>query len=134
MMSWFETKQRGDFQIIGVVNDDGALMGFGSYGVFRTNRAYKYTIEHSLYVSQQFRGQGVGRMLLRELIAAAQRQDYHVMVGVIDSQNGASISLHRSYGFEHAGTVRQAGYKFGRWLDVEFHQLILSNPQHPVEE
>lgn len=78
------------------------------------------------------RGRGVGGALMRELIANARRQDCHVMVGGIDMENRASISLHERLGFEHAGTIRQAGFKFGRWLDRGFWQLTLPRPTRPV--
>jgi phosphinothricin acetyltransferase len=70
----------------------------------------------------------VGRTLLAALIEEARVRDLHTLVGVIDATNSASISLHRRLGFTHSGTVREAGFKFGRWLDVEYWQLILAAP------
>jgi L-amino acid N-acyltransferase len=109
------------------------MMGFGSYGTFRAFPAYKYTVEHSVYVAADCRGRGLGKTLLQEIITQARAQNYHVLVGGIDSQNATSIHLHQRFGFEHAGTIRQAGFKFGRWLDLEFYQLILETPAQPVE-
>ena len=83
-----------------------------------------------MYVDARFRGQGVGRVLLEAIIAAAEKQDYHVMVGGIDAANAVSIRLHESLGFTHCGTVKQAGFKFGRWLDLAFYQLILRRRPH----
>jgi phosphinothricin acetyltransferase len=108
-------------------------MGFASYGPFRERPAYKYTVEHSVYVDTRFRGQGVGRRLLEAVIVEAGIQDYHVMVGGIDATNAASIRLHESMGFTACGIVRQAGFKFGRWLDLAFYQLILKTPASPVD-
>jgi phosphinothricin acetyltransferase len=133
MASWFEAKSKGNYPVVGVLSATGEFMGFGSYGTFRPWPAYKYSIEHSLYVASKFRRQGVGRILLGEIISAAGKQDYHVLIGGIDSQNAASIALHKQFGFEHAGTIRHAGFKFGRWLDLEFHQLILKTPAQPVD-
>jgi L-amino acid N-acyltransferase YncA len=133
MSAWFDAKTRGRYPVIGVEDADGGLMGFASYGPFRAWPAYKYTVEHSIYVDARFRGQGLGRRLLQEIVAAAQRQDYHVMIGGIDAANAVSIRLHESVGFTHCGTVRQAGFKFGRWLDLAFYQLILSTPSAPVD-
>jgi L-amino acid N-acyltransferase YncA len=133
MMGWFDAKTKGRYPVIGIENDAGELMGFASYGPFRAWPAYKYSIEHSVYVDARFRGQGVGRVLLKEIIAAAEKQDYHVMVGGIDASNAVSIKLHESLGFTHAGTVRHAGFKFGRWLDLAFYQLILRTPAAPVD-
>jgi phosphinothricin acetyltransferase len=119
--------------VIGAVNDAGVLMGFASYGVFRARPAYKYCVEHSVYVHKDYRGKGVGDALLQKIIAAAKEQNYHVMVGGIDAENTASINLHLRYGFVHSGTITQSGFKFGRWLDVAFYQLTLSTPLNPVD-
>src|SRR6185437_11720010 len=81
MTAWFNTKSKGNYPVIGIESDAGELMGFGSYGIFRAWPAYKYSVEHSVYVDASFRGQGVGKRLLKEIIAAAQGQDYHVLVG-----------------------------------------------------
>jgi L-amino acid N-acyltransferase YncA len=133
MKGWFETKLKGRFPVIGIENESGDLMGFGSYGTFRAWPAYKYSVEHSVYVDARFRRQGVGKRVLQELIAAASGQDYHILVGGIDATNSASIRLHESLGFVWCGTIRQAGFKFGRWLDLSFYQLILSTPSTPVD-
>jgi phosphinothricin acetyltransferase len=133
MVAWFENKQKGGFPVIGVVGDGGELLGFASYGTFRAWPAYKYSVEHSIYVSAPHRGKGLGKLLLQEVIESARAQNYHVLIGGIDSQNGASIKLHKRFGFEHAGTIRQVGYKFGRWLDLDFYQLVLETPEGPVE-
>ena len=87
MTAWFEAKAKGKFPVIGIESDSGELMGFGSYGTFRAFPAYKYTVEHSVYVDARFRGRGVGKRLLQEIITTAQRQDYHVLVGAIDASN-----------------------------------------------
>ena len=76
-------------------------------------------------VDVRFRGRGAGRTLLAALVEEATARDLHTMVGVIDATNVASIALHRRLGFDRCGTVREAGHKFGRWLDVEYWQLLL---------
>jgi phosphinothricin acetyltransferase len=86
-----------------------------------------------VYVKTDYRGNGIGRALMKKLIEAARAQERHIMVGGIDVENAVSIALHRKLGFEHAGTIKQAGYKFGRWLDLAFYQLILETPSAPVE-
>ena len=133
MVGWFEAKAKGQYPVIGVENDAGELQGFASYGAFRAWPAYKYTVEHSVYVDARFRGQGLGRVLLQAIIAAAGKQDFHVMVGGIDASNAVSIRLHESLGFTPCGIVRHAGFKFGRWLDLAFYQLILKTPAAPVD-
>lgn len=133
MVAWFKTKEANRFPVIGVEGPDGMLLGFVSFGTFRAWPAYKYTVEHSVYVHKDHRGQGLGRALMKEIIAAARAQDYHLLVGGIESANAGSIALHESLGFSHAGTIKQAGYKFGRWLDLSFYQLILDTPAAPSD-
>lgn len=133
MERWFDAKVRGHYPVIGLENDAGELAGFASYGKFRDRPAYKYTIEHSVYVESRFRGQKLGRRLLEAIVAAAIKQDYHVMMGGIDASNAVSIRLHENLGFTHCGTVLQAGFKFGRWLDLAFYQKILATPHTPVD-
>lgn len=133
MGAWFDGKTEGNFPVLGMQGESGALLGFASYGTFRPHSAYKYTVEHSVYVDADFRRRGVAQTLIQALISTARRQDYHVMVGGIDAGNEASIGLHEKLGFTHAGTLRHAGFKFGRWLDLALYQLILDTPGTPVD-
>jgi phosphinothricin acetyltransferase len=133
MTNWFKVKQASNFPVIGAVSPSGELLGFASYGTFRTWPAYKYSVEHSVYIHKNHRGQGVGLALMQQLMAKAVEQQYHVMIGGIDQSNDASVALHQKLGFSHAGTIRQAGFKFGRWLDLAFYQLILQTPDEPVD-
>jgi L-amino acid N-acyltransferase YncA len=133
MTAWFDEKSKGKYPVIGIENDSGELMGFASYGTFRARPAYKYSVEHSVYVDTRFRRRGVGKRLVEEIIAAGQGQNYHVLIGGIDATNAASIKLHEGLGFKHCGTVRHAGFKFGKWLDLVFYQLILATPSQPVD-
>jgi L-amino acid N-acyltransferase len=133
MEAWFETKRKGQYPVLGLEDDAGVLLGFASYGTFRAYPAYKYSVEHSVYVAAPFRGRGLGKLLLRAAIEAATGQGYHMMIGGIDGSNVASIALHRSLGFSHCASIKQAGFKFGRWLDLEFYQRILPTPQKPVD-
>ena len=133
MEKWFAAKRAGGYPVIGIEDEAGALLGFASYGAFRGYPANKYSVEHSVYVRGDQRGKGLGRLLLAEVIALARQAELHVLVGGIDAANGASIALHEQLGFVHAGTVRHAAFKFGRWLDLAFYQLILETPAHPVD-
>jgi L-amino acid N-acyltransferase YncA len=133
MQRWFEGKTTGNFPVLGAVDGSGQLLGFASYGTFRERPAYKYTVEHSVYVRVDRRGQGIGRALMQHLISRAREQQYHVLVGGIDVSNTASIALHEALGFLPAGIIRQAGFKFGRWLDLAFYQLVLETPLSPVD-
>jgi phosphinothricin acetyltransferase len=133
MINWFNEKSAMNYPIIGALDDNGTLLGFASYGAFRSRPAYKYTIEHSVYVHKDHRGQGIASALMNALIGIARTQHYHVLVGGIDMDNTASIALHEKFGFTYAGTVREAGFKFGRWLDVGFYQLVLDTPASPMD-
>ncbi|HIJ79059.1 MAG: GNAT family N-acetyltransferase [Desulfobulbaceae bacterium] len=133
MIAWFKAKESGGFPVLGLVDDSGELLGFASYSTFRAWPAYKYSVEHSVYLHNDHRGKGLGRMLMQRLIELAIEQEYHVMVGGIDVANAASIALHEKLGFEHAGTIKQVAFKFGRWLDLAFYQLILLTPAQPVD-
>jgi phosphinothricin acetyltransferase len=133
MVTWFAAKRAGDFPVIGAFGEGGELLGFSSYGAFRAFPAYKYTVEHSVYVHHAHRGKGLGKILMNAVIEAAQSQGKHVMVGAIDAANEASLKLHSDLGFERVGTMPQVGFKFGRWLDLALVQRVLATPAQPVD-
>ncbi len=133
MHAWFDLKDKTKQPVIGVESESGELMGFATYGVFRDKPAYKYSVEHSVYVTSQYRGKGVGRFLLKEIIELAKQNGIHMMIGAIDASNLVSVNLHKSLGFEHCGTIKQTGFKFGKWLDLDFYQLILPTPLNPTD-
>ena len=134
MVSWFKAKEIGNFPVIGAIDKFDQLLGFASYGTFRNWPAYKYSIEHSVYIHPDHRRQGIGFALMQQLILAATQQQYHTMIGGIDMTNTSSIALHQKLGFTHTGTIEHAGFKFGRWLDLGFYQLLLETPVEPVDE
>ncbi|HOZ74159.1 MAG TPA: N-acetyltransferase family protein [Flavobacterium sp.] len=123
-LQWFADKQARNYPVI-VAEHNGQTVGFGTYGMFREKIGYQYTVEHSVYVAQDYVGQGIGGKLLEALIELAKSEGYHVMVGGIDADNSGSIAFHKRYGFVENGVIREAGFKFGRWLDLMFMQLIL---------
>ena len=133
MREWFAARQRDGTPVLGIEWEPGVLAGFVTWGPFRPRPAYKYSVEHSVYVDERFRGHGIGRQLLEAIVAEARRRDLHLLIAGIDATNVASIALHSSLGFRCCGTVREAGFKFGRWLDLEFWQLVLETPASPVD-
>ncbi|OWT54209.1 GNAT family N-acetyltransferase [Candidimonas nitroreducens] len=133
MAGWFAAKRASGFPVVGAIDAAGDLLGFASWGTFRAFPAYKYTVEHSVYVHPEQRGRGLGKLLMQELIRRAGQAQLHVLVGCIDATNTASIRLHTGLGFKHAGTIAQAGFKFGRWLDAAFYQLNLQTPLQPQD-
>lgn len=133
MEAWFAAKDKGNFPVIGIEDEAGALLAFGSFGTFRAWPAYKYSVEHSVYVHKDHRGRGLGLQVMRALIEAARQRDVHAMIGGIDASNAGSIALHERLGFRHVGTLPQVGFKFGSWLDLAFYQLLLDTPLNPVD-
>lgn len=133
MENWFAAKEKAGLPVIGVTSGADELMGFATFGPFRAFPAYKYTVEHSVYVDSRFRGRGLGRLLLERAIETAENAGNKTMIGVIDAENRASIALHERLGFIRCGEIRHAGFKFGRWLDLVFYQRVLKGPDTPVE-
>ena len=108
-----------------VAEANGQVVGFGMYSEFRFREAYKFTVEHSVYVANDYHGKGIGNLLLAELIALAKAKKLHTMIAVIDAENQGSVSFHEKFGFKTVGIIKESGYKFNRWLHSVFMQLIL---------
>jgi L-amino acid N-acyltransferase YncA len=109
-----------------VAADATGVLGFGYYCPFRDRSAYRFTVEDSIYVREDVRGQGVGKALVIRLIELATAQGARQMIAVIgDSDNVGSIGVHASLGFHRVGTMRAVGIKFGRWIDVVTMQRAL---------
>lgn len=109
-----------------VIEVDGAVQGYAYANHFRPRKAYRFCLEDSVYLAESAVGKGFGKLLLVELIARCEAAGGRQMLAVIgDSANAASIGLHRALGFEPVGTMRSAGWKFERWLDVVLMQKSL---------
>lgn len=107
---------------------DGRVLGYAYAGPYRTRPAYRYSVEDSIYVAPDVIGRGLGKRLLRELIAACEQRGFRQMVAVIgDSGNSHSIELHRACGFAQVGLLRSVGFKFGRWVDSVLMQRALGD-------
>jgi L-amino acid N-acyltransferase YncA len=119
-----EDKINKNFPVI-VAEENGKVVGFGMYSEFRFREAYKYTVEHSVYVDNENQGKGIGKLLLYELILLAKKQNLHTMIAVIDAENQSSVDFHEKFGFKTVGIIKESGYKFDRWLHSVFMQLIL---------
>ncbi len=129
----FLQKKELDQPLIGALADAGELMGFATFGQFRPRPANKYSVEHSVYVAESFRSNGVGKALLVKLVEIAKSREIRNMIGAIDADNAASIRLHESLGFKRVGTVPEVGFKFGRWLDLALYQLPINSDFSPVD-
>ena len=109
-----------------VAEADGRVLGYAYANAFRPRPAYRFFLEDSIYLSPDAQGQGLGRLLLAELVARCTALGARQLLAVIgDSQNAASIGVHRSCGFQHTGVLKNSGWKFGRWLDVVLMQRSL---------
>jgi len=109
-----------------------AVVGFGSLSPYRDRPAYATTVEDSVYVDPGLRGQGVGRLLLADLVRLAGLHGFHSVIARIVGGHDASIALHRACGFELVGVEREIGRKFGRWLDVVVMQRLLGPGARPT--
>jgi phosphinothricin acetyltransferase len=129
---WFEAKKRDGLPVF-IAEDEGRVAGFSSIGPFRAWAAYHYSVENSVYVASERRGRGIGRLLLAPLIDVANSMGMHVIIASIDALNDASLRLHQSFGFKEVAHFKEVGYKFGKWLDLKFLELILEGPENPEE-
>ncbi len=118
--------ERSGARAVLVAEDAGELVGFGSLSRWRDRPAFATTVEDSVYVHRDHQGQGVGRLLLAELMTRATESGFHAVMARIVGGHEASIALHRSVGFEVVGTERQVGRKFNRWLDVVLMERLLA--------
>ncbi len=124
---WFESKQARSEPIF-VYEERGDVVGYATYGAFRPYPANLYTVEHSVYVHEDYHRKGIGEKLMHKLIEHATNRGIKTMVGSIDATNIPSIRAHEKLGFTYSGTIKNAGYKFGNWLDLAFYQLDLPGP------
>lgn len=127
--AWFETRRAAGFPVLVAVRpqDDADaesnVMAFASFGEFRGAwPGYRHSVEHSVHVRADCRGQGLGQRLIQALLVRARAMDKHVMLGGVDAANLASLRLHQRLGFEQVAHFREVGHKFGRWLDLVFVQ------------
>lgn len=121
---WWEAKRAQGYPVL-VAEDEGRIAGFSSYGPFRAWAAYQFTVENSVYVSDSFRGRGLGKQLLVPLIELAKEKGYHAMIAGIDATNEASLRLHQQLGFQEVALLKEVGWKFDRWLDLKLLQRLL---------
>lgn len=109
-----------------VAEREGQVLGYAYANLFRPRRAYRFCLEDSIYLAPTAKGQGVGKLLLAELLSQCEARGARQMLAVIgDSANAGSIGVHRALGFEQTGLIRSAGWKFDRWLDVVMMQRAL---------
>lgn len=123
--AWFRTKQEQGMPVF-VAEAGNKIAGFSSIGPFRAWAAYKYSVENSVYVTAEERGKGIGKLLIPPLIESAKAMKIHTIIAGIDAANDASIKLHRYFQFKEVAHFKEVGWKFERWLDLKFLQLIVN--------
>jgi L-amino acid N-acyltransferase len=121
---WYRETQQSPHCVI-VADDRGTVVGWGCLHPFHTRAAYRFTTEDSVYIHQDRRGDGIGKLLLAQLIELAILGGFHSIMAGMSEANEASVRLHERFGFEHIGVEREVGYKFERWIDVIKMQKIL---------
>jgi L-amino acid N-acyltransferase YncA len=121
---WFAERREQGFPIF-VAEEEGVILGMSSIGPFRLPTAYQFSVENTVHVAARARGKGVGKLLMPPIIEAAKALNKHVIIAGIDATNEVSLHLHKSFGFEEVAHFKQVGFKFGRWLDLKFLELII---------
>jgi phosphinothricin acetyltransferase len=119
---WFF--QRGQSHPVIVAESDGEILGWGALSPFSSREAYRLTVEDSIYVKHSLRKKGIGSALLSDLLTRAKTIGHHSVIARIDAEQQHSIALHRKFGFEEVGRLKEAGRKFDRWLDVALMEVL----------
>jgi len=109
--------------VVYLENDE--ILGYAYAKQFRTRSAYSHTVESSIYLKPNIVHQGIGSKLYQELIYLLQEMDFHAVISRISVPNDESISFHKKFGFKESGVLKEVGFKFNRWIDVAYLQLIL---------
>jgi phosphinothricin acetyltransferase len=121
---WFT--HHGPKHPITVAVQESRVVGWGSLSPYHARSAYRRTVENSVYVHHQHHGRGIGSLLLKDLIVRARKAGHRVIIAAIDADQPASIALHAKFDFKNVGHFKQVGFKFGRWLDVVYMELLLT--------
>ena len=129
-LEWWSSRVARGFPVL-IARDASGVTGFATFGEFRAWPGYRYTVEHSVHVRSDRRGQGIGSELVRALFPRAAAMGKHVMIAGIDAANAASIRFHAALGFEQVALLREVGRKFDRWLDLVLMQRWLDAPGAP---
>jgi L-amino acid N-acyltransferase len=124
-IDWLKMKAEQGLPVLVAESAAGRVLGYCSYGPFRPWPAYLHTVENAIYVAPDCRGQGVGKKLLPPLLEIAKARGMRTMIAGITADNAASLRLHEALGYKQAGLIREAGWKFERWLDLVFLQRML---------
>jgi len=122
--NWFA--HHGPKHPITVALEKNRVVGWGSLSAYHARSAYRRTVENSVYVHYQHHRRGIGSLLLEDLIRRARKAGHRAIIAAIDADQPASVALHSKFDFKHVGRFKQVGFKFGRWLDVVYMELLLA--------
>jgi L-amino acid N-acyltransferase YncA len=123
---WFAMKKEQGFPVF-TAAENGKVIGFSTIGPFRPWFGYRFTVENSVYVASGSRGKGVAKLLLHPLIDTSRQLNIHAIVAGIEATNEASIALHEKLGFVEVAHFKEVGFKFNRWMDLKFLELIITD-------
>jgi L-amino acid N-acyltransferase len=125
LVVWWQERKKAGYPVL-VAEENDQLIGFATFGDFRSWPGYRFTVEGTIHLHPDFRGRGIGRQLLDRLVDAARALGKHMMVAGVDSENLASQHFLLRYGFVESGRLKEVGYKFGHFLDLLFMQYTLT--------
>jgi L-amino acid N-acyltransferase len=125
---WFEEHEKMGFPVFVAEDDEGRVLGWSSLGHYHDRKGYQFTVQNSVYVAAHARGSGLGTMLMAPLLKSALEKGWRAIIAAIDADNAVSIRLHAKFGFFEVGRFPKVGFKFGRWLDVVYMELLLPEP------
>ena len=124
-VAWFEDHAKTNHPVFVAEDEEGRIVGWSALNPFHARAGYRFTTENSVYVAADHRGRGIGKQLMPPLITGARERGLHAIIAGIDANSTASIRLHASFGFVQVGCLKQVGFKFDRWLDVLYMELLL---------
>jgi L-amino acid N-acyltransferase YncA len=124
-IAWYEDHQQHNYPVFIAQNEEGRIVGWSALNPFHARPGYRFTADNSVYVAADQRGRGIGKLLMPPLIEGARRRGLHAIIAAIDTASEASLRLHAAFGFVKVAHLKQVGYKFGRWLDVVYMELLL---------
>jgi L-amino acid N-acyltransferase len=127
-LAWWQGRVDQGYPLLVAVEGE-TVMGYGTFGDFRTWPGYRFTVEGTVHIREGVRGKGIGTQLLTELIGRALALGKHMMIAGVDAENLASLRFLEGFGFIRAGLLRQVGYKFDRYLDLCFLQYPLAGKE-----
>jgi L-amino acid N-acyltransferase YncA len=104
---------------------NGQIVGWGSLSPYHARSAYRFTVENSVYIHHEFQRRGIGSVILSDLIDRSRAAGHHAIIAGIDADQAGSLAIHAKFGFQTVGRLQQVGFKFGRWLDVIYLELLL---------